>query len=1164
MKRYKLVSFVLAIAMIISVCPLNIFATGSSISGVEIKGIYETLETIAGTYTYNGDAKNLTFEWFASSEKNGEYAKIGGETTANLVVNSSLADKWVKFRVNLNTEKYDSEPVKIGSVWVGKPHILNDDSGRLLVVNNTTPSEYKFTIEGQEFMLLDTTNSDESHFLVMSKKTVENMNYNPNHGQDFDYMANWLNTTYTVSGNAKGEKLPKVILDNINMKNKWKIEPKTNNNEESIYEAGIAVPAVTEIQKYCGKMGLYDEANIPWWTRTPAKINGTGDSIMATSDFVGNVGKIFSQPSFGVDCGVRPIFYLNKDFFLDAKLDLATVGTDVRGAITKTYTRAQLLAAGYAEDKLAAFYDSKGDITNLNAKGLYETSLKMDVSYEYSGTPADITYRWLISDKEDGYYTQISNARDYTVGMETGGNFIKFAAVKPNGDYTTTAPRKIHKNWNTGIGEMPDGEGHVIPYKNEFTPKEFVFGIDGQDFILLESTESDESRFLVMSKASIGKRNINKGGQLLGDLLAWLNNKNSINRTYHGSTSTDATDDYTTTGYIGNAGFTQLPQKILDNINKTNKWKQEIKMWEADSEMVYEAGLAIPSVTELIRHSEKIGLCDTGANWWTRTPFAKSKASGELMMRVLGTKAEMGNVKNAMGNTDNLDIRPMFYLKKDFFTKVKVNLADVGVGVRKEIRKNYTRAELLAAGYTEDELSKYYDAGGGVTNFELNGTCETSLPMNISYTYTGTENELVKRWLIADTEKGAYIPMTNSANANSIIIPTTAGGKWIKGAMLMPNGEEIDTLPKQIKAPWERQGVIDANSEEQLKYKLRTTPKENIFTLGGQEFIMLDSQMDDKSKFLVMSNKMVAKRAFNEAGEGQLFTDMISWLNNKNGVSVATENTIKTDTTRDYTLNGYIGSTAAGVVQMPKGILDHVNKESYWKTEIKMWEDTVERSYQGGFALPAVHDIKMYGDKIGLAEEPVGFFTRTPNGVRGGDGNSILGTSDDANNAGFFFPLSKNDVKAIRPIFYLDKAFFTSVKIEGAGSAVAKIVRDNYTRAELLAAGYTEDELLNIFDYGKINTVFTNVKAGGTVTANVSITDLQSQEITLAFAIYDDNNSLIGITYSNFTTENTINEQKQTLTIDNVKAGNNTAKVMIFKGKLENLEPLTKANNFEG
>ncbi|MEG1441979.1 MAG: hypothetical protein RSC29_04895, partial [Oscillospiraceae bacterium] len=135
MKRYKLVSFVLAIAMIISVCPLNIFATGSSISGVEIKGIYETLETIAGTYTYNGDAKNLTFEWFASSEKNGEYAKIGGETTANLVVNSSLADKWVKFRVNLNTEKYDSEPVKIGSVWVGKPHILNDDSGRLLVVN---------------------------------------------------------------------------------------------------------------------------------------------------------------------------------------------------------------------------------------------------------------------------------------------------------------------------------------------------------------------------------------------------------------------------------------------------------------------------------------------------------------------------------------------------------------------------------------------------------------------------------------------------------------------------------------------------------------------------------------------------------------------------------------------------------------------------------------------------------------------------------------------------------------------------------------------------------------------------------------------------------------------------------------------------------------------
>ncbi|MEG1442274.1 MAG: hypothetical protein RSC29_06385, partial [Oscillospiraceae bacterium] len=331
-----------------------------------------------------------------------------------------------------------------------------------------------------------------------------------------------------------------------------------------------------------------------------------------------------------------------------------------------------------------------------------------------SGTPADITYRWLISDKEDGYYTRISNARDYTLGMETGGNFIKFAAVKPNGDYTTTAPRKIHKNWNTGIGEMPDGEGHVIPYKNEFTPKEFVFGIDGQDFILLESTESDESRFLVMSKASIGKRNINKGGQLLGDLLAWLNNKNSINRTYHGSTSTDATDDYTTTGYIGNAGFTQLPQKILDNINKTNKWKQEIKMWEADSEMVYEAGLAIPSVTELIRYSEKIGLCDTGANWWTRTPFAKSKASGELMMRVLGTKAEMGNVKNAMGNTDNLDIRPMFYLKKDFFKTVKLDISKTGANVISSIKQNYTKSELSGI-YTEDELINGFGYKSGVS-----------------------------------------------------------------------------------------------------------------------------------------------------------------------------------------------------------------------------------------------------------------------------------------------------------------------------------------------------------------------------------------------------------------------------------------------------------------
>ena len=92
------------------------------------------------------------------------------------------------------------------------------------------------------------------------------------------------------------------------------------------------------------------------------------------------------------------------------------------------------------------------------------------------------------------------------------------------------------------------------------------------------------------------------------------------------------------------------------------------------------------------------------AGWWIRTQ--PKEESGKLAFRFLEDKGT--NIYSWGAASDGIGVRPCFYLKKDFFTSVRLNLNDLGENVIKMIKKTYLKEELEGI-YSDAEL---YDVFG--------------------------------------------------------------------------------------------------------------------------------------------------------------------------------------------------------------------------------------------------------------------------------------------------------------------------------------------------------------------------------------------------------------------------------------------------------------------
>lgn len=216
-----------------------------------------------------------------------------------------------------------------------------------------SPSERVFRIAGseKEFVLLD-ANEEETEFFVIAKEVYGNRQYDPNNTQRFDVrdannIAYWLNNDFVLSGNGAGNILPSEIVNYIDYDHVWITEAGFSGGNcpaDYTFQAGLALLSQSEYIEYAGRFGIQDgTANGGWWLRTGRGVQGAAGLILRVG-LTGEVGSTAGWDSnYGNGSGVKPVFYLKREFFGEVKL-AAEMGQKVKDILKKYYTKEDLRA----------------------------------------------------------------------------------------------------------------------------------------------------------------------------------------------------------------------------------------------------------------------------------------------------------------------------------------------------------------------------------------------------------------------------------------------------------------------------------------------------------------------------------------------------------------------------------------------------------------------------------------------------------------------------------------------------------------------------------------------------------------------------------------------------------------------------------------------------
>lgn len=864
---------------------------------------------------------------------------------------------------------------------------------------------------------------------------------------------------------------------------------------------------------------------------------------------------------------------------------------------------------------------------SVKVKGRFET--RVPVYAEYTGDEG--TVQWYSADSEDGVWTAIDGAtsKEYIPSTDLALKWIKVGVSDGNSEIFSEPKQLGNRIYSYNIWEIGStGEFEGVKYrpmseeafiKAQYeTPGNYIFNVDGQEFILLDTTEDDDSHFLVMSRRSIGDRTATyQNGLFPSDLLCWLNDDTQITRDVNGDLFTDSglaeenadkrvAKDYNGAGYRSicdgtsdETGFTKLPNIILQNIDENAVWKFSPRRWEGgDVETTARAGISIPAYYEYEKYSGKFGWndfkVDGGSDiMWMRTASITNGVGNQLS--TYDRNNGYPQVWERDAHTLALAIRPMFYLNKDFFLEKVFSLEEVGSEVRNTIVKSYNRAELESAGYNTQELDKYYDDGGVISNVQLRGEFQTQMPARVELSYDGNMAGLVYEWYSSDTENGEYTLYTSKTGDNTYELPVALGGKYIKVKISSISGSEAYTDINYVEPSWDKEHTISHDyipeggyqtvyaAEDGKEYRVtrlntvnETTPSDYVFTVGEDEsamqFILLDTLDYDDSRFLVLSkNKVDTGMKYPTTNNDVVLgnAEMMAFLNSMNGITMTYLGQYWfNQATTDYTKSGYIPNTAERyrgnkmMTMLPDSILASIDYNHHWKVESRMWEEGCERVYKCGITIPAMHEIRKYSEKIGLWDDgQVSWWTRTPNGVAGDGsqmiyaccGDSDLGDFSSAWGTGAGVSDELKPEYCIRPMFCLDKDYFIKYKIDlsGAGKEVIKTLTENYTYEQMIGAGYTADELAPYYEDKSDSVGFEETLTGKKATFNV--TNCSADGVTLILALYDNNNKLVDVlTKFVATTEGQTIEDF--IEIENTETGL-YAKAMIWDGSIERMSP---------
>ena len=268
-----------------------------------------------------------------------------------------------------------------------------------------TPPENKFSIDGVEYILLDTTNDTDSKFFIMEENISKKGYFDPDQYDidvdpyDSNNIVYYLNHNYPIHS---------IVKNYINTNHLWLTEAGYGDSvcpTDYTVKCGINLLSVQEWNTYAGKFGYAPSgfSTNTWWLRTP----GTNiNTIRYVSKLSGNCLHTYTNSE---QRGIRPVYYLHRDFFKKVKPD--SMGSNVIDTIKRTYSANELISGcAYTKDNLIHlgiaeendFLLTEIQLTNAEGKPISSPEHHQDINLKIKNdTPTLFTAILAIYDSEN-------------------------------------------------------------------------------------------------------------------------------------------------------------------------------------------------------------------------------------------------------------------------------------------------------------------------------------------------------------------------------------------------------------------------------------------------------------------------------------------------------------------------------------------------------------------------------------------------------------------------------------------------------------------------------------------------------------------------------------------------------------------------------------------
>ncbi len=366
------------------------------------------------------------------------------------------------------------------------------------------------------------------------------------------------------------------------------------------------------------------------------------------------------------------------------------------------------------EDLKPAAVPTASEVTVEKVHGEADAGDDLRVSYKFSGDGADATtLQWQRASAVDGNYTDLpgATAREYTLKNQWAGQYIRVAVTPQdaNGVIGKTVYSEPVQQGKAILGTTSRPNYQAANYTNkviEQTPKQYRFKVAGceDEFVLLEEFDSDSSKYFVTTCSDYGERIFDSTSNRYYDAEIATNVAHFLNHEFVSS-------DYD--------GEKKLPQGIIEHIDFQHSWKTDFAEKVSKEPYRRTYGIGLLSRDEFYCYCDKtqegkvrLGVIDnlnggvksTAKQWGLRSRYSDSG----LLAFVISESAAT-NMINTYGAKTAAMLRPAFYLDKDFFKTVKLDLSalssddDAAVNEVVQILQKQDIKELLKI-YTAEEL----------------------------------------------------------------------------------------------------------------------------------------------------------------------------------------------------------------------------------------------------------------------------------------------------------------------------------------------------------------------------------------------------------------------------------------------------------------------------